>query len=163
MSLYQISADYQVILNELYDEDGIVNEAALVKLENNELAMEKKAIAIASYIKNLDAEREAIDGAKKAMSDREKQYKKRIDELEGYLLANMERRGMSHIKCAFFDIKLKKCPPSVDVVDANLLPPEYTRTKTEILPDKIKMKEEMLAGVIIPGASLKNNLRLEIR
>lgn len=163
MNLYQISNEYNVILSELYDDEGVVNQSALAKLEQNDLAMEKKAIAIASFIKNMDAEREAIDAAKKAMAEREKRIKKRIDELEGYLLANMERRDIKQISCPYFEIKLKKCPPSVDITDASLLPPEFTRTKTEIFPDKIKIKEEMLVGVIVPGATLKTNLRLDIR
>lgn len=163
MNLYQISTEYSQILDELYDDEGVVNELMLAKLEQNELAMEKKAIAIACYIKNMDAERVAIETAKKSMAEREKHYKKRIDELEGYLVSGMERRGITHIKCPYFDIKLKKCPPSVSILDEKSLPREYTRTKTEILPDKIKMKEEMMVGVLIPGASLITNLRLEIK
>lgn len=163
MNLFQINHEYQSILDDLYDDEGNVNEQALVKLESNNLAMQEKAIAIASYIKNMEAEKDAIDNAKKAMAEREKRYKKKIDELEGYLLSNMEKRGITHVKCPYFDIKLKKCPVSVEVFDASLLPKEYTRTKTEILPDKIKIKDEMLVGVLIPGAALKTNLRLDIR
>lgn len=163
ISLYEINTEYQQLLDDLYDEEGNVNEQALVKLESNNLAMEKKAIAIASYIKNMEAEKNAIDNAKKAMAEREKRYKKKIDELEGYLLINMQKRGITHVSCPYFDVRLKKCPVSVDVVDSSLLPKEYTRTKIEVLPDKIKIKEEMLQGVIVPGAELKTNLRLDIR
>ena len=163
MKLYEITAEYASILHELYEEDGTLNPQALAKLEDNEIAMEKKAIAIASFIKNMDAERHAIDEAKKAMTEREKRFKKRIDDLEDYLLVNMERRGINHISCAYFDIKVKKCPPSVDIYDEIALPDEYKRTKTEIVADKIKMKDEMIAGVVIPGANLKNKMRLEIR
>ncbi len=163
MNLYQIDQQYSEILMDLYDENGEVNQTALAKLEQNDAALEKKAIAIASFIKNMDAERQAIDEAKKAMSEREKRFKKRIDELEGYLLANMEKRDIKHISCPYFDIKLKKCPVSVEITDASLLPEEYTRVKTEILPDKIKIKDEMLVGVLVPGAALKTNMRLEIR
>lgn len=163
MNLFKINAEYEQILNNLYDDEGNMNTQELMKLEENEVALEKKAIAIASFIKNMDAERGAIDEAKKAMGEREKRFKKRIEDLEDYLQTNMERRGISHISCSYFDIKLKKCPPSVDIMDEDELPAEYKRTKTEILPDKIKIKEEMMAGVIIPGASLKHKLRLEIR
>lgn len=163
MNLYQISVEYQNILSDLYDDEGVINEQALAKLENNELALEKKAIAIASFIKNMDAEREAIDAAKKAMSEREKRFKKRIDELEGYLLSNMETRGINHVSCPYFDIRVKKCPPSVDVINEDEVPPEYTRTKTEVLLDKVKMLQEMKVGVIIPGVALKQNLKLDIR
>jgi hypothetical protein len=163
MNLYEIDHEYREILRELYDDEGNVNEQALIKLENNQMTMEKKAIAIASFIKNMEAEREAIDTAKKAMAEREKRFKKRIDELEGYLLSNMERRGINHVSCPYFDIKLKKCPPSVEIVDESALPDEYKRTKIEVLPDKVKIKEEMKVGVLIPGAILKQGLRLEIR
>lgn len=163
MNLYQISNEYQEILEELYDDEGNVNQTALVKLEQNEVAMEKKAIAIASFIKNLEAEREAIKQAKQDMAEREKRNKKREDELTGYLLSNMERRGVNKISCPYFQIKLKKCPPSVNIVDATLLPDEYKRIKTEVSPDKLKMLAEMKVGVIIPGAALQQNLTLEIR
>jgi Gp157 protein len=163
MKLFEIAREYEEILDDLYDENGEVNQEALIRLEQNELDMQKKAIAIASYIKNMDAEREAIDSAKKAMIDREKRYKKRIDELEGYLLTNMQQRQINKITCPYFEIRLKKCPVSVDVIDATQLPPNYTRIKTEILPDKINIKNDMLNGVIVPGCVLKTNLRLEIK
>lgn len=163
MKLFEITKEYEDILNDLYDEDGVVNETALALLEKNESAMEQKAIAIASFIQNMDAERDAIDKAKAAMIDREKRYKKRIEDLKGYLLTHMERRSINKISCPYFEINLKKCPPSVAITDEKLLPEEYKRTKVEVLPDKIKMLSEMKVGVLIPGAHLQQSLRLEIK
>lgn len=163
MNLYQISQEYQEILDDLYDDEGVVNEQALIKLEKNELAMEKKVIAVASYIKNLEAEREAIKAAKQAMAEREKRNKKREDELTGYLLANMEKRGMTKISCPYFSIKLKKCPPSVGVTNEDLVPDNYRRTKVEVSLDKMKMLQEMKVGVIIPGVCLQQNMTVDIR
>lgn len=77
MNLYAINKEYEEILNDLYDEEGEVNQEALMRLEHNDMTMENKVIAVSSFIKNLDAEREAIDAAKKAMADREKRYKKK--------------------------------------------------------------------------------------
>lgn len=162
-SLFEISSDYEEILTQLYDDEDKINEEALMKLENNTLAMEKKAIAIASYIKNLEAEREAIKLAKDQMSKREERNKKREEDLLGYLLTNMQRRGITKISCAYFDIKLKKCPCSINIIDEKLIPEEYTRTKTQIFPDKIKMLQEMKVGVLIPGADLQQNVKLEIK
>lgn len=163
MKLYEINKEYESILNEIYTEDGEINQDALMRLDQNELAMENKIIAIASFIKNMDAERESIAIAKKAMADRETRYKKRVDELQGYLLFNMEKRGINNVKCPYFEIKLKKCPASVEIVEESLLPQEYLRTKTEILPDKVKMLQEMKMGVIIPGAHIKHNMKLDIQ
>lgn len=163
MRLYQIAHEYEEILNSLYDDDGVINEQALARLEQNEILAQQKFIAIASFIKNMDAEREAIDAAKKAMAEREKRCKKRIEELENYLLTNMERRQINHIKCPYFDIKLKKNPPSVEVFDEKLLPEKYLRVKTETSPDKIKIKEELMAGFVVPGANIKVSTRLDIK
>lgn len=136
-----------------------------MRLEKNEMSLEAKAVAIASYIKNMDAERDAINTAKKAMTEREKRYKKYCDDLQGYLLSSMERRGFTSIKCPYFEIKIKKCPLSVDddKIDMDLLPDEYKRVKTEVSPDKIKILSEMKEGVVIPGAALKQNMTLSIR
>ncbi len=75
----------------------------------------------------------------------------------------MQKRGITEVKCPYFEIKIKKCPQSVDIIDESLLPDEYKRIKTEISPDKIKMLQEMKVGVVIPGAALKQNLKLDIR
>jgi Gp157 protein len=163
MNLYQISSEYKEILDDLYDDEGVVNQNALIKLEQNEIAMEKKAIAIASYIKNLEAERDAIKKAKQQMADREKRNKKREDELTGYLLSNMENRGLKEITCPYFNIRLKKCPPSVGILDENMIPDEYRRTKIEVSPDKIKMLQEMKMGVVIPGVCMQQNMMVDIR
>ncbi len=165
MRLFDINRDYEQILDELYDDEGVINPQALARLEDNQMTMEKKVVAISSYIRNLESEQEAIEQAKKAMSLREKRLKEKVADLQGYLLNNMEKRGITQVKCPWFDIKVKKCPPSVDddTLDMDLLPEEYKRTKIEIKPDKIAMLRDMKEGVIIPGASMRTNMRVEIR
>ncbi len=165
MNLYQINKEYEEILNELYDEEGVVNETALARLEQNSDLLKNKAIAISSYVKNLEAEREAIKNAKSEMSKREKVNKKKEEELLGFLQFSMEKHGIQSISCPYFNIKLKKCPISVDDdhINMDLLPSEYKRTKIEISPDKIKMLQEMKMGVVIPGAAFKQNMTLQIK
>ena len=135
----------------------------LDRLDEMSARMEDKAIAVASYIKNLDAEREAIEKAKKAMAERESRLDKRADYLTQYLQSNMERCGITEIKSPFFVLKLKKCPVSTDIIDENAIPNDYKRVKEVVTIDKLKLKEELQAGVIVPGAALKQNNRLEIR
>lgn len=165
MKLFEISREYEEILNDLYDDEGNINQEALVRLESNEHAMEKKAIAIASFIQNINAEREAIEKAKKAMIEREKHCEKIINEMKEKLLFGMQRRSITHVKCPYFEIKLKKCPLSVDDdrLNMDLLPDEYKNTKIEIKANKNKILQEMKMGVIIPGVSLKQNVKLDIR
>ena len=163
-NLYEISNEYQALLEQTYDpETGEILPQMLDKLDELAMNMEDKAIAVASYIKNLDAEREAIEKAKKNMAERESRLDKRADYLTQYLQSNMERCGITEIKSPMFVIKLKKCPISTDILDENMIPNDYKKSKEIVTIDKLKLKEEMLAGVIVSGAVLKQNNRLEIR
>lgn len=161
MNLYQISNDYAMILNELYDEDGNENPQALARLEENEVALQKKAVSLAAWIKNMEAEKDAISEARKQMSAREKALDAKIDRWQEYLKFNMESRGIFEIKCPQFELKLKKNNPSVDAYNEDEVPDEYWVVTKRL--DKVKMLSEMKNGVVIPGANIARKMRLEIK
>lgn len=164
MKLFEIANEYQVILEQAFDsETGEIDETALAKLDDVKNDIKEKGIALASFIQNIDAERNAIEVAKKAMAEREARLDRRVIYLKSYLQGNMERCGINEISCAHFAVKLKKCPLSVDVIDESAIPDEYKKVKSVVSVDKIKIKDELLAGVVIPGVAMKQNLRLEIR
>lgn len=162
MSLFDIASQYTHLLEQVFEEENI-NETALVQLNEIKESVEQKSIAVASYIKNIDAERKAIEEAKAEMDRREKSLQKRVDYLTNYLKDNMERCAITEIKCPYFQIKLKKCPVSVDVYDEDVLTEDYKKTKIVVNVDKAKLREEMMAGVVVEGARLKQNTRIEIR
>lgn len=163
-ALYEIANEYQALLEDRYDpETGEFLQPALGRIDEIAERLEDKAIAVASYIKNLEAEREAIEKAKKNMAEREARLDKRADYLTQYLQSNMERCGITEIKSPFFVLKLRKCPVSTDIIDESLIPNDYKKVKEVVSIDKLKLKEELQAGVIVPGAALKQNIRLEIR
>ncbi len=164
MKLYEIANEYEVLLDQTFnDETGEVNENALVELNQIKESIEQKSIALASYIKNIEAERKAIEEARESMDKREKYLKNKVSYLTDYLHFNMEKCEITEIKCPYFQIKLKKCPLSVNVLDENIVPNEYKNEKLTITLNKIKIKEELLAGVVINGVELKQNTRIEIR
>jgi len=167
LKLYEITEKYQQVfsmIDEYYDENGEINPKILMKLDDIAELAENKAIAVASFIKNAEAERAAIEVAKRAMADRESRLNNKVNYLMEYLKTNMEACGISEItRSPYFTIKLKKCPLSVDVINEKELPVQYLKVKEVITPDKIKMKEDLIAGVLIQGAALKQNTRVEIR
>jgi len=164
MKLYEISNEYQNVLQEAVNEEtGEISEQALMRLDEISSDFNKKGIAIASYIENIEAEEKAIDAAIDRMERRKKQLKNQVQFLTNYLQTNMERCDIKEISCPYFVIKLKKCPQSVDIIDENIIPIDYKKVKEIISLDKLKIKEEILLGVHVPGATLKQNNRLEIR
>jgi len=164
MRLFEIASEYQNLLEQTFDsETGEVNEQALARLDEISVDLKEKGIAIASYIKNIEAEEKAIDAAIDNMEARRNQLTKKTKSLVNYLQSNMERCSISEISCPYFAVKLKKCPVSVEVLDENAISDEYKKSKVTISIDKIKIKEEILSGVVVEGAALKQNMRLEIR
>lgn len=60
-------------------------------------------------------------------------------------------------------VKFSKNPPSVLVLDKNIIPQEFIKEKTELSINKIKIKEALNAGVQVPGAELSTGIfRLSI-
>lgn len=166
MNLYEIANEYQSILSQTFDpETGEVDEIAMNALDHVKADIKEKGIAIACYIKNMEAERKAIEEAKKAMAAREARLDKREAYLSEYLKSNMERCGISAITSPYFEVKIKKNPVSVHILDEASLPPEYVREKvvTTKSPDKALLKEALQSGLVIPSAVLRQTTRLEIK
>jgi hypothetical protein len=164
MKLFEISDQYQQVLEEAINvETGEINESALMRLDDIKESAEQKGIAVASCIKNLMAEHEAVKAARNAMVEREKRLEREVDWLKEYLRSNMERCEINEISCPYFVIKMRKNPASVDVKDESLVPREYIKEKTVTSIDKLKIHKDIVAGSQIPGVELINRNSIVIR
>jgi len=162
LRLYEISEKYKFLMDDLFDEEtGVVNETALVKLQELKEPLENKCINVVRVFKSLTAECDAIEKERKAMAAREKSLKTQIDWLKGYLLENMEACEVKEIKCPQFVIGLQKSPPAVDIYDENSIPDEYNRVKVE--RDLSMIKADINRGIEVPGARLiqRNSVRIK--
>lgn len=146
------------------DETGEIDESLITSLEGLQEDFERKAISIASYIKNLEAEEIAISNAMDEMRLRKDRLAKKSQSLSDYLQFNLQSLSINEIETSpYFKIRLKKCPVSVDVFDESLLPSEFLREKVVVSVDKIKLKETLNEGVEVPGATLQRKIKLEIK
>lgn len=75
----------------------------------------------------------------------------------------MERCGFTEIKSPYFVIKLRKNPVSTDIIDESVIPDEYKKTREVVSIDRARIRDELRAGVIVPGAELRQNNRIEIK
>lgn len=165
MKLYEISNEYQAVLSTV-NEDGEITEESIKFLDELKENFETKAIAVASYIKNLEAENEAISQAIEGMKKRKESLSKKVESLTDYLQYNLQTLSINEINSSpYFKIKLKQCPVSVDVIDESLIPVEYMREKVTVVKsvDKIKIKEVISEGKEVPGATLNRKIKLEIK
>ena len=92
MKLFEIANEYESLLEQAFDaETGEIDVQAIARLDEVQIDIKEKGIAVASYIKNIDAERKAIEDAKKAMAEREARLERRVSYLTDYLKSNMAR------------------------------------------------------------------------
>ncbi len=162
--LYELANNYQTTLDNLCDEEtGEINEQELENLNALSADLKEKGIAIATYLRNIDADKEALDNECKRLSARKAQLARRIEWLNIYLKTNMEACAIQEISCPLFSIKLRKNNPSVNVLDEALIPAEYMRKKVTESVDKSQILSDLKNGVFIPGVELKQGTRLDIR
>ena len=163
LTLYEISDQYQFLLNDLYDyETGVVNETTLAKLNEIQDTMQNKCINITRLFQSIEATQEAIKAEKDRLTKREKAFKNQVMRLKDYLESNMERCDIKKIECPEFTIGLQKNPPSVEILNESEIPHEYDREPKREL-DLAKIRDELMNGVVIPGVRLIQKQSVRIR
>jgi Siphovirus Gp157. len=162
-SLYQISNDYMKVVNDalLSDELSIEQVDLLSKIEGD---LEDKAVKIASIIRNLESEAEAVRAAMKEMQERAKRLDNKTDMLSQYLKHNLESCGVKEVrKSPHFVIKIKKNPPSVVLESGKEVPEEFLRTKVVKEANKTLIAEKLKEGIEFDFARLEQVTKLEIK
>jgi len=163
MKLYEITNEFQNVFNQ-FNEEGELSEDMHEKLDLFQADFESKALSIAAHIKNLEAEEAAIANAMKDMAARRQKLTSQVDSLSSYLQFNLQQMSISEIKSSsYFKIKLRQCPPSVDVFNETLLPPQYFKEKIVKSVDKILLKQVLADGIEVPGAVIQRKIKLEIK
>lgn len=162
-ALYQIAAEYRAAADKLAD-SSLDSQTIADTLEGMCADVDDKAIAVASVIRNIEAERDAVRAAVVGMVERAKSLDTRADRLREYLRSNLEACDIKRIACPLFAIAIKANPPRVLIDDASMLPPSMLTTPEPPppQPDKMAIKAALKSGPV-PGARFENSTRLEIR
>lgn len=162
IKLYELSADYLAALDALAEIEDLPPEAIADTLEGITGAWEDKALNVARYIRNLEAEAAAIDEARKRMDARAKATANQAARLKAYLKGELERTGLKP-KAPDLALRLQNNPPSVAIDDAAIIPNDYRRTETVTSLLKAEIGAALKAGEEIPGAHLERSQRLVIQ
>ncbi|MBE2898117.1 siphovirus Gp157 family protein [Pasteurellaceae bacterium 20609_3] len=161
MKLYQITEQYQNLLELLDSPDFATNPDVLTALENIDDDFQQKGVQLVHHIKNQEGEIEMLDAEIKRLQALKVARTKQIAWLKNYLKTNMDATGIDKIECPLFKITLSK--PSlntVEITNEQALPVKYLRTKIE--PDKTAIKQALKDGEYIDGARLVETRTLRI-
>jgi len=166
MKLYEIQRSYLEALDLFtHPNEDIPANIVADTLEAIEGNFEVKAMNIAAFAQQMEAEAEAIKAAVERMEKRRKALEGRARWLKDYVKIGMETMGQKKLSSAWFVLSVQKTPAALDVFDANAIPGEYKRTETVVNEyiDKAAIKNALGLGREIPGARLTNGTRLAIR
>ena len=157
MTLYEIDkalADFEF---EVDEETGEILNAA--DLDELKMARDDKIEGISLWIKNLEAEKEAVKNEKNNFADREKKLGKKIDSLKGYLTYALDGQKFSTPRVA---VSFRKSE-SVHITDEYLIPDEYKIFTVVKKPDKGVIKDALKKGKEIMGVELVEKRNVQIK
>lgn len=159
MRLYELSDAINKVAEMM--EDGF--EGLEDTLESIEATFQQKVESIVKLKHSKDLQAKMIGEEIERLSAMKKKLTDESKWLGDYVEAEMKRTNTQEVKSNLFKIRLKATPPRVEGTDIFSLPDVYVRRKTIEEPDKIKIKEALQKGEIIPGWELKSDLKLSVR
>lgn len=167
MTLYEIDSRIKAIIDSLYDtvdENGEVGEVDFTELEQLQTNRETKMENIALYIKNLEAEAEAIKKEEDKLKARREKTTRKAESLRNRMIYSMQANNEPEIWTPRCHCKIKTTE-STEVTDLNQIPEEFIRIKIpepERSADKTAIKKAIKAGATIGGAYIKINTKVVI-
>lgn len=161
-ALFEIADRYRAAFFDLADSD-VPDDAIDDTLGAIEGEFTDKALAVAAFVQNLEAEAKAVKDAAKRMADRARVIENKAARLRDYLRRNMEATGIPEIKCPQYGLRVRMNPYRVVIDDETAIDAEFIREKIIREADKVALKQALQDGKMVAGAHLVRDNRLEIR
>ena len=145
-NLYELTSNYETVLNMLYDED-IDEQMVLDTLESIEGEIEDKADGYAKIIKELLGDAEKIKAEKLRLEARQKAFENRAKLLKDNLQNTMTQLGKTKFKTELFSFGIQKNGGKLPLIieDIAKVPDEYFK-HTEKELDNTKIREAIDSG-----------------
>jgi len=159
-SLYEIAGMYRQVLEmepESEDEFG----AMMTALDEIQAELSEKADNIVRYMRNLNAEAEALKAEETALYKKRKAVENKAERLKAYLAAQMTLCGLKELKAGLFKLRFQPTTPAISIIDESAVPEKFHRVKIEI--DRLAIRDALKAGEEVPGIKIERGETLVIR
>jgi len=163
LALYEIAAEYEQIFQELSKMEDTDENLVRDTLAHVQDQIEIKAVNVAAYIKNLEAESLAIKSAQENLAQRQKRVSAKMSQLKHYLYDNLKRCGINKVHHPLLNITLVKNPPKLHIKDTTLIPTDYAHVEQTIVIEEYKIKQALKNGYKVPGCELIQSESIRIR
>ena len=161
-NLFDISQRYLNIL-ELAENPDIPQEVFIEALNGMEGELNEKLENIVNFIRSLEGDISVIKSETDRLQARKRSIENKITSLKQYTEDCLRAVNKTKVKTALNTISIQKNPPSVEIIDENLIPEEFKNEEIVVKYDKKAMLTQLKSGVEITGASIKQTESLRIR
>jgi len=165
--LYVLATEYRAAAAKLADLDL---DAATVTdtLESITGPLQDKVMNVAMFIRGLDGTIAAMKSAEASLASRRKSAEARREHVAKYLIDSMTACDLTNVANAMLRVTVRNNPERAEVFDPNKLPASYMRLPPppptpDPVPDLTAIRDDLKAGVLIPGAKLVQGVRLEMK
>lgn len=157
-TLYELTSKYRTI-ESMLDNEFITGEEIQASLDNIKEQIGDKVESIAKIILSLKGDVKSVEAETERLVKRTQGMNNHIEWLKNYLLTEMISSNTYKVKRDLVTVSVADNPPSVEVVNLDLIPTEYRRVIPETWqPDKKAMIEHFReTGEIIVGTDLVLN------
>jgi hypothetical protein len=162
MNIYQIQNEYQLIINEVINNEGEITPEQITALEINKADLETKGINYAYVIKQLDADCDAIDLEVKRLSALKKVRSNTSERLKNTISYAMQLFEVEEIKTPLIKLNFRNSE-SVEITNEEVLADKFLVSKTTVIPDKKAIKDAIKNGEVVEGAVISYNKNLQIK
>jgi DNA anti-recombination protein RmuC len=154
-----------VLLTEVEDDTWSPEERADLEAKL-EYVTEQQLHKVESYIgllKKIEALAEYDDAEATRLKERRDRKRRAVDRLKARLLEHLKRTNQERVETIRYTVALRTNPPAVSVLEAQLVPKEYERTRIEVSVDKRAILDHYKAtGEIPPGVEITRGQSLRI-
>lgn len=115
------------------------------------------------HAKELELTIDSIDAEIARLRELKQQRQGRAERLLNSVKRYCELVEVNEMVTSLYTIKMRKNPPSVEIEDSAIIPREYMNEKVTLVPNKKLIAEHIKQGVVVDGARLIINTRLEVK
>lgn len=165
MKLYEIRNDYFQILEAYRHADNEIDASAYAEALNEiEDTLEGKLENCCKAMRNYECEIAAYDCEIDRLIQQRQSIEAKVRSVRNYIdYTLMAIKGPeAKVKAGTFAL-CYRAAVSVEVIDEEQLDPRYRTEKVTSAPNKKAIREDIQAGIEVPGAKLVTNYRMQIK
>jgi hypothetical protein len=162
VTLYDTTAELTALIGlmEQHDEEPTEEMQGLIQAALEQHL--RKVDSFAQFLVHLENQADFASDEIKRLTARKRRLELHHERLSNYALRIMDERGWLELNGETADIRIKRNPPAVNILDADAIPAEFKTIRQEVTLDKNGIKARIKAGKEVPGAELTQTRKVVI-